>query len=252
MKIYTFNINTDSMYRKVHAYRKVRAFRNDVQAVCDSLVFNSQDSCMTMYKDPIVWNVNRQLLGEVIKAYMNDSTIRFAHVIGQALSIDQMPDSIHFNQVASKEMKSYFENGQARMGESIGNVQTVYYLTNDKDSSLVGLNYMETDTMRMYLSPERQLQKIWANKSVGTFYPITQVPASKTKLPNFAWFDDIRPKDKDDIYVWRGKKQNQQLKVTPRHAAPLQVLGQGKQESDKTGEAVVRKETNGDSNIDKK
>lgn len=230
MKIYTFHINTDSVYRKVHAFHKVRAYRTDVQAVCDSLVFNSKDSCMTMYKDPIVWNANRQLLGEVIKAYMNDSTIRMAHVIGQALSIDEMPDSVHFNQVTSKEMKAYFENGLARMGESIGNVQTIYYLTNDKDSSIVGLNYMETDTMRMYLSPERQLQKIWANKSVGTFYPITQVPPSKVKLPNFAWFDDIRPKDKNDIFVWRGKKQDQQLKVIKRHTAPLQVLPQKRQD----------------------
>ena len=230
MKIYTFHINTDSVYRKVHAFHKVRVYRTDVQAVCDSLVFNSKDSCMTMYKDPIVWNANRQLLGEVIKAYMNDSTIRIAHVIGQALSIDEMPDSVHFNQVTSKEMKAYFENGQARMGESIGNVQTIYYLTNDKDSSIVGLNYMETDTMRMYLSPERQLQKIWANKSVGTFYPITQVPPSKVKLPNFAWFDDIRPKDKNDIFVWRGKKQDQQLKVIKRHTAPLQVLPQKRQD----------------------
>lgn len=224
MKIYTFHINTDSVYRKVHAFHKVRAFRNDVQAICDSLVFNSQDSCMTMYRDPIVWNGNRQLLGEVIKVYMNDSTIRFAHVIGQALSIDQMPDSVHFNQVTSKEMKAYFENGQARMGESIGNVQTIYYMTNDKDSSLVGLNYMETDTMRMYLTPERQLSKIWANKSVGTFYPITQVPPSRQKLPNFAWFDDLRPIDKNDIFVWRGKKKDQQLKTVKRHTAPLQVL----------------------------
>lgn len=230
MKIYTFHINTDSVYRKVHAFHKVRVYRTDVQAVCDSLVFNSKDSCMTMYKDPIVWNANRQLLGEVIKAYMNDSTIRMAHVIGQALSIDEMPDSVHFNQVTSKEMKAYFENGLARMGESIGNVQTIYYLTNDKDSSIVGLNYMETDTMRMYLSPERQLQKIWANKSVGTFYPITQVPPSKVKLPNFAWFDDIRPKDKNDIFVWRGKKQEQQLKVIKRHTAPLQVLPQKRQD----------------------
>ena len=47
-KIYTFNINTDSVYRKIHAYNKVRAYRTDVQAVCDSMVFNSQDSCLTM------------------------------------------------------------------------------------------------------------------------------------------------------------------------------------------------------------
>lgn len=224
MKIYTFNINTDSVYRKVHAYSKVRAFRNDVQAVCDSLVFNSQDSCMTMYRDPIVWNGNRQLLGERIKVFMNDSTIRFAHVIGQALSIEQMPDKEHYNQVTSKEMMAYFQNGEMNKAESVGNVQTVYYLTNDKDSSLVGLNYMETDTLRMFMAPQRMLEKIWASKSTGTFYPMTQIPPVKYKLPNFAWFDYIRPLDKDDIFEWRGKAKGTELKVIKRHAAPLQVL----------------------------
>lgn len=208
MRIYTFNINTDSVYRKVHAYHKVRAYRVDVQAVCDSLVFNSKDSCMTMYKDPITWNGNRQLLGEQIKAYMNDSTIRFAHVIGQALSVEQLPDSVHYNQVASQEMKAYFEQGEIKKSEAIGNVQTVYYVTNDKDSSLVGLNYLETDTMRMFVGAQRKLDKIWTNKFTSTMYPLTQTPPSKYKLPSFAWFDDIRPKDKNDIFVWKADRKS--------------------------------------------
>ena len=45
--------------------------------------------------------INRQLLGEKILVFMNDSTVRFAHVIGQALSVEQMPDSVHFNQISS-------------------------------------------------------------------------------------------------------------------------------------------------------
>ena len=224
MKIYTFNINTDSVYRKVHAFRKVRAYRKDVQAVCDSLVFNSQDSCMTMYKDPIVWNGNRQLLGEKILVFMNDTTIRFAHVIGQALSIEQMPDTVHFNQITSKEMMAYFLDGKMRKAESIGNVQSIYYVTNDRDSSLTGLNYLETDTMRMFMSPLRQLEKIWCNKSEGTFYPMSQIPPNRSHLPNFAWFDGIRPIDKNDIYVWRGKGKDKELKDIKRHAAPLQTL----------------------------
>ena len=224
MRIYTFNINTDSVYRKVHAYPHVRAFRNDMQAICDSLVFNSKDSCMTMYKDPVIWNANRQMLGEEIRAYMADSTIRFAHVIGQALSIEQMPDSVHYNQITSSEMKSYFEKGEMKMTEAIGNVQTVYYMTNDKDSSLVGLNYLETDTMRMYLGAARKLDKIWTNKFISTMYPITQVPPAKYKLPNFAWFEDLRPKDKNDIFVWRGKSSGTELKSIKRHEAPLQSL----------------------------
>lgn len=226
MRIYTFNINTDSVYRKVHAYHKVRAYRVDVQAVCDSLVFNSKDSCMTMYKDPITWNGNRQLLGEQIKAYMNDSTIRFAHVIGQALSVEQLPDSVHYNQVASQEMKAYFEQGEIKKSEAIGNVQTVYYVTNDKDSSLVGLNYLETDTMRMFVGAQRKLDKIWTNKFTSTMYPLTQTPPSKYKLPSFAWFDDIRPKDKNDIFVWKAKAKGSELKAIKRHQAPLQTISQ--------------------------
>ena len=224
MRIYTFNINTDSVYRKVHAYPHVRAYRLDVQAVCDSLVFNSKDSCMTMYKDPITWNANRQLLGEKIMVFMNDSTVRFAHVVGQALSVEQMPDSVHFNQISSDEMKAYFDKGEMKRSEAIGKVQTVYYMTNDRDSSLVGLNYLETDTMRMYIGAQRKLDKIWTNKFTSTMYPITQIPPAKYKLANFAWFDDIRPKDKNDIFVWRGKGKGAELKAIKRHEAPLQVL----------------------------
>ena len=55
-------------------------------------------------------------------------------------------------------------------------------------------------------------------------YPITQVPPAKYKLPNFAWFEDLRPTDKNDIFVWRGKSSGTELKSIKRHEAPLQSL----------------------------
>ena len=231
MRIYTFNINTDSVYRKVHCYRKVRAYRVDMQAVCDSMVFNTKDSCMTMYKDPIVWNDSRQLLGEVIKVYMNDSTVRLAHVIGQALSVELMRDKEHYNQISSKDMKAYFDHGAIKRSDAIGNVQAVYYPVDDKDSSLIGLNYTETDTMKMYMTKERKLQRIWMPKASGTLYPMSQIPPGKTKLARFAWFDYIRPVDKNDIFVWRGKKEGSSLQIYKRHDAPLQHIGNKSQVS---------------------
>lgn len=224
LKIYTFNIATDSVYRKVHAFDHVRAYRQDVQAVCDSLVFNSLDSCMTMYRDPIAWNSNRQLLGEVIKVYMNDSTIRKAEIIEQALSVEQVDEKGHSNQVSSKRMDAYFVDGAMRRTDAIGNVKSLYYNADSKDSVLTELNYLETDTMRMYLSPQRQLQKIWASKSVGIMYPITQIPPDKRRLPEYEWFDYVRPLDKDDVFNWRGKKGGSELKNIPRREAPLQKL----------------------------
>lgn len=226
MKLYTFNINTDSVFRRVHCYNKVRAYRTDVQAVCDSLVYNTKDSCMTMYKDPITWNANRQLLGEVIKVFMKDSTIDKAHVINQALSVELLPDSTHFNQVSSREMFGYFDKGEIRRTEAIGNVLTAYHLQDDKDSSLISMVYMETDTMRIYMR-NRQLESIWTCKNNSVMYPITQIPLSRAKLPSFVWFDYIRPLSKDDIFKWRGKKSGTELRNIRRRSAPLQYINSG-------------------------
>lgn len=222
----TYNIETDSAYRKVFCYNRVRAFRTDVQAVCDSLVFNSKDSCLTLYKDPILWNGSRQLLGEEILAYLNDSTVREAHVVNQALSIELMNDSIHYNQLSSKIINAYFIDGNPRMTEAIGNVLSIYYHVDDRDSSILGLNYLETDTMRMYMTPERKLQRIWTSQNNGVMYPLTQVPPDKVYLPQFAWFDYIRPRDKEDIFNWRGKNAGQELKKQRRRRAPKQKISQ--------------------------
>ena len=83
-----------------------------MQAVCDSLVYNTKDSCMTMYRDPIAWSGDRQLLGEEIQVFMKDSTIDRAHIINQALTAELMPDKEHYQQLSSKEMFAYFTKGQ--------------------------------------------------------------------------------------------------------------------------------------------
>ncbi|MDO5526670.1 MAG: OstA-like protein [Prevotella sp.] len=223
-KIFTFNINTDSVYRKIHAYNKVRAYRIDVQAVCDSLVYNSLDSCMTMYKDPIVWNNNQQLLGEEIKVYMKDSTVNWAHVINQALSVERLiPDSTRYNQVSSKEMKAFFDDGNIREAHAIDNVLAIFFPIDDADSTIILENYLQTTLMKVFFN-NRKMQKVWAPKSEGDAYPLSQIPPDRRQLPAFAWFDYIRPLNKDDIFEWRGKKGGLELKPEKRREAPVRHL----------------------------
>ncbi len=224
LRLETFHINTDSAYRKVHGYFHARAYRADFQAMCDSLVYDTRDSCLTMYKDPITWSQGRQLTGEKILVFTNDSTIREAHVIGQALSIEQMKDSVHYNQISAKEIYAYFNDGNIRRSDAVGNVRAIFYPTDKGDSTLIGLNYVESDTMRMFVSPTRQLERIWMPKAQGTLYPMTQIPPGKDKLDVFEWFDDLRPRSPEDVFVWRGKPAGSALKILKRHAAPLQTL----------------------------
>ena len=222
-KVYTFYMDTDSMYREVRGYHKVRSYRMDVQSVCDSLVFDSRDTCITMYRDPIVWNGGQQVLGEVIKVYLNDSTIDRIHVIDQTLSVDRI-DSVHYNQVAGKEMTSYFRDGEMYETWVNGNVYVDYYMFDD-DSLMIGLNYTETTELKLFMK-DRKMEKIWMPASTGVIYPIVMIPPNRLYLSNFAWFDYIRPLNKDDIFVWRPKKSGTELKVSYKHKAPLQSLDQ--------------------------
>ena len=215
LRLITYHINTDSMFREMRVYHKVRAYRTDVQAVCDSLVYNSKDSCMTMYTDPILWHGSQQLLGEEIKVYMNDSTIDWAHIINQALAVEQK-DSVHYNQVTGKEMKGFFVGGDMRQVDVNGNVLVVFYPIDDKDSTMIGLNYSEGSFLRMLLKERRMEQGAFIGKANGTLYPMDQIPADKYKLPSFVWFDYIRPRNKEDIFEWRGKRAGEQLQKSDR------------------------------------
>ena len=220
----TFHLDTDSMYREIKAYHKVRFYRTDVQGVADSLVFSSKDSCLIMYKDPVLWNENQQLLGEQINIYMNDSTIDWAHIINQALSVEQVPvDTTLFNQVSGKEIKAYFEDGLMEKVEVTGSVRIVYYPM-DSDSLLIGMNVSETSQLDIYLENQQLERMVMSPKSNGTLYPMSQIPLEKSYLENFVWFDYIRPLNKKDIFIWRGKKVEDQLKKNVR--GPIELPNQ--------------------------
>ncbi|MBP5257403.1 MAG: hypothetical protein J6Z41_01515 [Prevotella sp.] len=223
LRMQTFHANTDSVYREAHGYFHVRVFRNDIQAVCDSMKISSVDTCLVMYRDPIVWNESRQLLGDSIKVFMNDSTVREAYVLGQALSVELMSDSTHYNQVSSDEMQAFFVDGDLRESVAKGNVRIVFYPTEENDTTLMGLVYTETSMTRMFLEKQK-LQKIWMPKSEGIMYPMTQIPPDKYYLPSFAWFDYVRPLNPMDVFNYRGKAKGTELKSIKRTAPPLQSL----------------------------
>lgn len=221
LHMYSYNLETDSAYRVLHAYFHARAYREDVQAVADSMVFHSAQKKITLFRDPIAWSNQRQIVGEEINVYLNDSTIDSVYVDRQALMIEKL-DSTHFNQVGAQQMRTYFVKGEVSENRAVGNVMVVNYPL-EKDSTIIYQNYVETAEARMFMK-DRKLKKIWAPASHGFFYPIGMAPAERTRLEGFAWFDYIRPISPDDVFKWRDKKAGTALKPSIRREAPLQNL----------------------------
>jgi hypothetical protein len=51
-----------------------------------------------------------------------------------------------------------------------------------------------------------------------------QRPVDKRFLENFAWFDFVRPLSKEDVFNWRGKGVDMELKVVKKDKIPLPSL----------------------------
>lgn len=195
---YTDSAMQDSTYRRVRAYRGVRVYRDDMQMVCDSMVYLSSDSTIHLYQSPVCWSGNQQISADSICVYMQNNMVEHAVCMVDALCV--MEDSLGlFNQMSGKEMITYMEEGEVTLVDMSGNAQTVYYPL-EEDGSIVGMNTTESSFIRVYVN-QRQVERMrFTKNTTGILYPIDQVPVGADRLMAFFWAVDHRPKDKDDVF----------------------------------------------------
>ena len=192
-------------FRMIKAYYGVRFYRTDIQGVCDSLQFSGKDSIIHMYKDPVLWNTNRQLSGDTIDVFMNDSTIDHMHVKRYAFSIEQK-DSIHFNQLKSRSLKIFFDNKKVKRVLAEGNVETISYPEERNGELSRLLNWLETSYLKIDLLDGKFDRLVGWPKPVAKMTPFDLVKPDQLRLKDFYWFDYLRPLDKKDIFRKVGRK----------------------------------------------
>lgn len=188
----------DSTYREIKAFHGVRFYRIDMQGVCDSMLFNTKDSVLYMYDDPILWNDSYQIYGDTILIHMNDSMIDYAHVKQFAFAV-QFVDTSYYNQLKGNDLKAYFEGKQVKQIDVEGNAESLFYPL-EGDGAMVGLNETKSGFLSIWVK-ENKLEKlkIWPSPQ-GTMTPIPDLKPEQKTLKDFYWFDYIRPQNKDDIY----------------------------------------------------
>ena len=191
-------VTVDSIYREIKAYYGVRFYRTDMQGVCDSMQFNTRDSVLYMYTEPVLWNEQYQLYGDTIAIYMNDSTIEYAHVIQFAFAAQHV-DSSYYNQLKGNDLKAYFEGQAVHQIDVAGNAESIFYPL-EKDGAKVGMNETKSGFLTIWVKDNKlDKLKIWPSP-VGSMTPIPDLKPDQKMLKDFYWFDYLRPKNRDDIY----------------------------------------------------
>lgn len=184
----------DSLYRLVKAYRKVRIYRSDAQAICDSLVSSDTDSIVHMYIEPVMWNSNNQIAAAQVDAYTANQQLLRAEFLENPIMVAEI-DTSYYNQVTGKQMTAYFRDNEIYRNDVDGNVQTIYFQREDEKSAIVTeLVYLESASASFFIEDKEVVGITYRNDVPFEFYPIALIPEDQMRrLPNFKWVPELRP-----------------------------------------------------------
>lgn len=183
------------------AYHRGRFFKQDIQGIADSLVFQEKDSMLYMFRKPIVWSGERQVTGNRIDVHFNDSTADWA-LLPESGMLSELVDEDFYNQLGGKRVLATFENQTVKSIDVSGNVEIIF-LPQENDSTFNRLVQAESSYLKGEME-NNQIKhlKLWPEVS-GNVTPLFLVKKQQKYLQRFRWWDSLRPVKQREGDRWR-------------------------------------------------
>lgn len=189
----------DSTYDVIKAHKNVRFFRNDLQGMCDSLLYSSRDSIMHLDALPVIWSDNNQMKGEKITAYTKNQKVEKV-LIEQAAIVIQKDTLDYYNQLSGKEIIAYVDSGQLKKVNVNGNAETIYFPKDEKTKESIGVNKTISSYVTVYMKDKKVQRIVLTTASSGSMYPLADMSENDIYLSNFYWYEKERPEKMEDVF----------------------------------------------------
>lgn len=187
----------DSVYRLLKGFRDVRIYRSDFQAVCDSMTAISTDSTIHMYIDPVLWNQSNQITSDVMDIFTENQQITRAEFVGSPMMVSEL-DTLHYNQVAGKQMTAYFRDNAIYRNDVNGNAQTIYYMQDGEPPQITGVGVIESGDCSFYIEDKQVITIVYRKDPDWNIYPMDKIPPDQELfLKGFKWEGARRPTQAD-------------------------------------------------------
>lgn len=203
----TIHVTTDSVDQlaTIRAHYKVKAYRRDAQAMCDSAFYSATDSLLSLHSNPVLWYEHYQCTADTIELMHDSSGLVRAWLRSNCFAMQQV-DGEKYNQLKGKQGVVYFKDGDPDYADILGNAQSVFYITEQDDSNrtcLVGVNAGMGTDMRIYFDSTHAASRVVTyDKPDMQTYPVMQLPEEWQRLQGFQWRPDRRPRKPEDVFEW--------------------------------------------------
>ncbi|OXA70412.1 OstA-like protein [Flavobacterium aquidurense] len=220
--------------RILRAFKNVRFYKIDMSGKCDSIHSNSKTALTKLIGNPILWNGESQITGDIMHLIGDNTTKKLdsLKVLNNTFIVSRDTLGTGYNQVKGLNLFGKFRDGKLHDVDVIKNTEVVYYMRND-NNELIGINKNVSSKINLILENNDIETITFFNKVDGDIYPEADLPENARKLKGLRWRGDERIKSKDDIFTAEDNELNDKLVQE----------GKDQEAKDKDTPMKVRKET---------
>jgi lipopolysaccharide export system protein LptA len=195
IKSITLSDTLGKEFRLMRAYYGCRIFSKDMQAKCDSLSYSFQDSVIRLYNAPVIWSDEDQLTSDSMAVFTKNRQTDRLELYNNAFIASQV-DTSRFNQIKGRSLTGHFKNNELYKINIKGNGEALYYLLDGEN--VAGVDQSKCANMEVILD-KGKVSEIYEHENPEGFID-PPLPLTHVRLEGYKWFDNIRPKKKNDIF----------------------------------------------------
>ncbi len=208
--------------RILRAYYDVRILKSDIRGRSDSLYLDESIGLTKLLKkpltkqevqifteedlnkrNPVLWFDQSQMTGNEILLLSNTQTKKLdsLKINGNVFIIEKDTLSEEgFQQIKGGLLRGAFKESKLDNIVITKNTEMVYYLYNDEDLQLIGIDKTTCSALRMAFK-EGQIDEITFLVSPnGNVYPEAELPKNERSLKGFSWRIRQRPETVEDLF----------------------------------------------------
>jgi lipopolysaccharide export system protein LptA len=198
--------------RIIRAFNNVRFFKKDMSGKCDSIHSSSKIALTKLIGNPILWNGESQITGDIMHLIGNNTTQKLdsLKVLNNTFLVSKDTLGTGYNQIKGQNLFGKFEKGKLHDVDIIKNTEVVYFMRNDAQE-LIGINKNKSSKINILFNKNEVDEITFFQQVDGDLFPEKDLPENDQKLKGFIWRGQERIKSKDDIFPPEENQDNEKI-----------------------------------------
>ncbi len=154
--------------KRIKVTGNVRIFHGETRAQCQTAEYLADEKKVVLTDQPMAWQNNDELRGEVIELHLQDRKIREVHVINQAIAFSEGDSVLALDQpniLSGQQIVFYLTDGEVKRIVVEGTATSIYNMI--EEGKFKGVNWVQGDRIELFLE-NQTVKRVRIESKPGT------------------------------------------------------------------------------------